>query len=63
MQILLGDFNLKKSKLIGDKSLQNSIDGYISASQAKISHEEAQLKFIKEWDKIENEIKKQLKTI
>ena len=43
-------------KFIGDKSLQNAIDGLIKANHAKITPEEAEVIFGTEWNKVENEM-------
>jgi hypothetical protein len=36
--------------------LQNAIDGYVKANHAKITPEEAEVIFVTEWNKIENEM-------
>jgi hypothetical protein len=56
VQKLLGEFNQKKSKFIGDKSLQNAIDRYIQANHARITEEEAGKIFKTEWNIIETEM-------
>ena len=46
VQKLLAEFNDKKSKFIGEKSLQNAIDMY---SKRQYNNEEAEILFNIEW--------------
>jgi hypothetical protein len=45
----LGEFNENKSRLIGDKSLQNAIDKYIKDEKKTYTIEEAEIIFKNEW--------------
>ena len=57
------EFFEKKSKFIGNNTLQIAIDDYIKLSQSKITDEEARLKFETEWERIEADMKSQLKPL
>jgi hypothetical protein len=52
VQKLLAQFNEKKSRFIGDKSLQNAIDMYIKDEKRQYNKEEAEIFFNLEWKKI-----------
>lgn len=52
VQKLLAEFNEKKSRFIGDKSLQSAIDIYIKDDKKQYDEEEAGIIFNEEWKKI-----------